>query len=88
VLFYARTRARVLWAIYALVAAPTLFVLYDVPGESPEASWTALEHIANHAFKVVPLVWLFVWTALGRARGGTVARATGPAARRLAPEGP
>jgi hypothetical protein len=65
VLLFAKTRARVLWVIYALLAAPTLFVLYDVPGESPEASWSALEHVLNHGFKVVPLVWLFVWVALG-----------------------
>jgi alpha-1,2-mannosyltransferase len=66
VLLYAKTRARVLWWIYALAAAPTLFVLYDVPGaRSPEVQWTTLEHIANHAFKIVPLVWLFVWVAWG-----------------------
>lgn len=68
VLFYARTRARTLWVIYALAAMPTAFVLYDVAGENPEASWTAFQHILNHGFKVVPLVWLFVWTALGRSR--------------------
>ena len=65
VLFYAKTRARVLWVIYGLLAAPTLFVLYDVPGDSPEASWTAFEHVLNHSFKIVPLVWLFVWVGLG-----------------------
>ena len=65
VLLYAKTRARVLWVIYALLAAPTLFVLYDVPGEIPEASWTAFEHVLNHSFKVVPLVWLFFWVAAG-----------------------
>lgn len=66
VLLYAKTRARVLWWIYALAAAPTFFILYDVPAaKSPEVHWTALEHIANHAFKVVPLVWLFVWVAWG-----------------------
>jgi len=68
VLYYARTRAPILWVIYALAAAPTLFVLYDVPVASPEVEWTAVEHILNHAFKVVPLVWLFVWTAGGRLR--------------------
>ncbi len=65
VLLYARTRARVLWYIYALAASPTLFILYDVPGRNPEAQWNALEHIVNHAFKVVPLVWLFIWVAAG-----------------------
>jgi len=68
VLFYARTRARTLWFIYTLAALPTAFVLYDVAGENPEASWSAFQHILNHGFKVVPLVWLFVWTALGRSR--------------------
>ena len=68
VLYYARTRARTLWFIYALAAMPTAFVLYDVAGENPEVSWSALQHILNHAFKVVPLVWLFIWTALGRSR--------------------
>ncbi len=65
VLLYAGTRARVLWYIYALAASPTLFVLYDVPARSPEVHWSALEHIVNHAFKVVPLVWLFMWVAAG-----------------------
>lgn len=65
VLLYAKTRARVLWVVYGLLAAPTLFVLYDVPGDSPEASWSAFEHVLNHSFKVVPLVWLFFWIALG-----------------------
>lgn len=65
VLLYAKVRARVLWWIYGLLAAPTLFVLYDVPGPSPEASWSTLEHVANHSFKVVPLVWLFLWVGLG-----------------------
>jgi hypothetical protein len=69
VLFYARTRARVLWWIYGLLAAPTLFVLYDVAGDFPEDSWTAFEHVLNHAFKVVPLVWLFLWVAVGCYRG-------------------
>ncbi len=65
VLFYAKTRARVLWVIFALAAAPTLFVLYDVPMDDPEIYWSAFEHILNHTFKVVPLVWLFVWVAAG-----------------------
>lgn len=65
VLLYAKTRARVLWWIYGLLAAPTLFVLYDAPGPSPEASWSTFEHVLNHSFKVVPLVWLFVWVGLG-----------------------
>jgi hypothetical protein len=65
VLLYAKVRARVLWVIYALLAAPTLFVLYDVPGQSPEVSWSAFEHVVNHSFKVVPLVWLFTWVAIG-----------------------
>ena len=69
VLYYARTRSRTLWVVYALAALPTAFVLYDVPGDNPEASWGAFPNILNHAFKVVPLVWLFVWTALGRSRG-------------------
>ncbi len=69
VLFHARTRARTLWVIYALAAMPTAFALYDVAGENPEASWTAFQHVLNHGFKVVPLLWLFVWTALGRTRG-------------------
>jgi hypothetical protein len=69
VLYLARTRSRTLWFIYALAAMPTAFALYDVPGDNPEASWGAFAHILNHAFKVVPLVWLFVWTALGRSRG-------------------
>lgn len=69
VLFYERTRARTLWSVYALAALPTAFVLYDVAGENPEASWTTLQHILNHGVKVVPLVWFFAWTALGRSRG-------------------
>ncbi len=68
VLYYAKTRARVLWVIYALAAAPTLFILYDVPGDNPEARWTAFQHVLNHSFKVVPLVWLFVWVAAGYLR--------------------
>ncbi len=68
VLLYARTRARVLWYIYAIAAAPTLFILYDAPGRNLEVQWTALEHIANHTFKVIPLVWLFIWIAAGYLR--------------------
>ena len=54
VLLYARTRARVLWVIYALAAAPTLFILYDVPGADAHrtvAAWTAFEHVLNHALQ-------------------------------------
>ncbi len=66
VLLYMKTRARVLWWIYALAALPTLFVFYDVPtARSPEVHWSAFEHILNHGIKVVPLVWLFVWVAWG-----------------------
>jgi hypothetical protein len=68
VLFYARTRARVLWVMYGLLAAPTFFVLYDVAGDNPEVSWTTFQHILNHATKVIPLVWLFVWVAAGYLR--------------------
>jgi len=71
VLLYARTRARVLWFIYALAALPTLFVFYDVPGANPAEAWqawSALEHVVNHGFKLVPVVWLFVWVAAGYLR--------------------
>lgn len=68
VLLYARTRARVLWIIYALLAAPTFFVFYDVPGVDPAAHWTVFEHVFNHAYKIAPAVWLFVWLALGHLR--------------------
>jgi len=63
VLLYARTRAPVLWVMYALLAAPTLFVLYDVPFDSPQAYWTVSQHVLNHAYKIAPVVWLFVWVA-------------------------
>jgi hypothetical protein len=65
VLVYARTRARVLWVIYGILAAPTLFVFYDVPGHAPEAHWSAFVHILNHGFKIAPVVGLFVWVASG-----------------------
>jgi hypothetical protein len=71
VLLYARTRARVLWFIYALAAAPTLFVFYDVPGADPTEAWVAwssFEHVVHHAFKLIPLTWLFVWVAAGYLR--------------------
>ena len=68
VLLYARTRARVLWLIYALAAAPTLFVFYDLPVAQPQAQWTAFEHVLNHGFKLISVTWLFVWVASGRFR--------------------
>ncbi len=68
VLLYARTRSKTLWVIYALLAAPTFFVLYDFPGIAPEAHWTTFQHIFNHAWKIAPVVWLFVWVAAGRFR--------------------
>lgn len=68
VLFYAKSRARLLWVIYTLLAMPTLFVLYDLPLARPQEHWTAAEQILNHGFKVVPLVWLFIWTARGGLR--------------------
>ncbi len=71
VLLYAKTRARVLWVMYAVLAAPTFFVMYDVPGASPEAHWSTFEHVLNHTVKVVPVVWLFVWVAGGYYRRHT-----------------
>jgi hypothetical protein len=68
VLYYARTRARILWVIYALLAAPTLFLLYDVPGPSPESHWSVGVHVLNHAWKIAPVLWLFAWTAAGSFR--------------------
>jgi hypothetical protein len=68
VLFYAKTRARVLWGIYALTAAPTLFVFLDIPGGNLIVDWSAFVLILNHVFKVIPLVWLFVWVARGHLR--------------------
>ena len=41
------------------------FVFYDLPVESPQAQWTAFEHVLNHGVKIVPLVWLFVWVGAG-----------------------
>ncbi len=80
VLLFMKTRARVLWWIYAIAAAPTLFVLYDVPeARSPEVHWSALEHILNHSVKVVPLVWLFVWVAWGLYRRHVTLRERGAA---------
>jgi hypothetical protein len=61
----------VLWFIFALAAAPTLFVLYDVPGAAlsePWEAWSAFEHVLNHGFKLIPVVWLFVWVAAGYLR--------------------
>lgn len=68
VLLYARTRAGILWVMYVLLAAPTFFILYDVPGTDPEAHWTVFQHVFNHAWKIAPVVWLFVWLAAGRFR--------------------
>ena len=65
VLLYARTRAGVLWVIYGILAAPTFFVFYDAPGQSPGAHWTTFELILNHGLKVAPVVWLFVGVAAG-----------------------
>ncbi|MBD3367956.1 MAG: DUF2029 domain-containing protein [Candidatus Eisenbacteria bacterium] len=68
VLLYARTRARILWLFFALLAIPTPFVFYDVPGPNPQVHWSAFEHVLNHSFKIVPLVGLFIWVAAGYAR--------------------
>jgi len=68
VLLYARTRARVLWVIYTLLAAPTFFALYDVPHDRPEAYWTTFQHVFHHAYMIAPVVWLFVWVAAGYMR--------------------
>jgi hypothetical protein len=65
VLLYARTRARVLWVVYALMAAPSFFILYDVPGPGLDSHWTVFEHVFNHAYRITPVVWLFVWVAWG-----------------------
>jgi hypothetical protein len=65
VLLYARTRARVLWVIYAWTALPTLFIFYDVPAREPQAEWSTFVHVLNHSFKVVPVVWLFLWITFG-----------------------
>lgn len=70
VLFYAKARSRTLLWIYALAAVPTLFVFYDVAGPNPEAAWSAAAHVLNHGFKLIPLVWLFIWTAGGGLRRG------------------
>ena len=67
VLLYARTRARFVALVFVLLALPTPFVFYDVPGPNPQAHWTTFEHVLNHSFKIVPLVALFVWVALGYA---------------------
>lgn len=68
VLLYARTRARAVWIVFALLAVPTPFVFYDVPGPDPQVHWNAFEHVLNHSFKIVPLVCLFIWVAVGAAR--------------------
>lgn len=85
VLLYARTRAPVLWVIYAWAALPTPFVFYDVPVREPEAHWSAFVHVLNHSFKVVPVVWLFLWIVLGclRRRSAPLLSAPGTG---LAPE--
>ncbi len=68
VLLFARTRARVVAVVFALLAIPTPFVFYDVPGPDPQVHWTAFEHVLNHSFKIAPVVALFIWVAAGYAR--------------------
>jgi hypothetical protein len=68
VLLYARTRARFVAVVFTLLAIPTAFVFYDVPGQNLLLHWSTFEHVLNHSFKILPVVALFVWVALGAAR--------------------
>jgi hypothetical protein len=81
VLLYARTKARVLWVIYAWAALPTPFVFYDVAVREPQAQWSAFVHVLNHSFKVVPVVWLFLWVLLGGLRRRPVSHLATPRGR-------
>jgi hypothetical protein len=79
--FYLRTRSKFLLVLFVLLAVPTPFFLYDVPGsEHPQAYWSTPLSIMHHSFKAVPTLLFYLWVARGEiARAGGLRRIFAPA---------
>jgi len=64
VAYYLKTGSRFVLLVFILIALPTPFVLYDVPGvENPQVYWSTPLSILHHSFKAIPTLALFIWVA-------------------------
>jgi len=63
--YYMKTGSRFILFLFVLVAMPTPFVLYDIPGvDDPQAYWSAPLSLLHHSFKSIPTMAFFVWVVL------------------------
>jgi hypothetical protein len=62
VAYYLQTSSKFILVIFILLAIPTPFFLYDVPGsDNPQAYWSAPLSLLHHSFKAVPTLLLYLW---------------------------
>jgi hypothetical protein len=59
---YLETGSKYLLVLFAMLAIPTPFVLYDVPAsDNPQAYWSAPLSIIHHSMKAVPTLLFYLW---------------------------
>jgi hypothetical protein len=59
---YLETRSKYLLALFAMLAIPTPFLLYDIPASNnPQAYWSAPLSIMHHSFKALPTFLFYIW---------------------------
>ena len=60
--YYLQTKSKFILVIFILLAVPTPFFLYDVPGsDNPQAYWSAPLSLMHHSFKAIPTFLLYLW---------------------------
>jgi hypothetical protein len=60
--FYLRTGSKYLLVLFALLALPTPFILYDVPSsENPHLFWSKPLSIVHHSMKAIPTFLFYIW---------------------------
>lgn len=62
--FYLKTRSNYLLVLFFLLAVPTPFYLFDIPGSTnPQELWTTPQSLLQHSFKALPTFLFYVWVA-------------------------
>lgn len=60
--FYLKTRSKYLLVLFVLLAIPTPFFIFDVPGSNdPQALWTTPQSLLQHSIKAIPTFLFYLW---------------------------
>jgi hypothetical protein len=60
--YYLKTRSKYLLVLFILIAVPTPFLIFDVPGSNnPQALWSTPQSLLQHSIKAIPTLLFYLW---------------------------